>query len=40
VVAVSSIVVGIAVLVFAVNLWKHTAVGSAATQPIGTAAAG
>jgi hypothetical protein len=40
VVAVSSIVVGIAILVFAVNLWKHTAVASTATQPIGTAAAG
>jgi hypothetical protein len=40
-VAGSSIVVGIAILVFAVNLWKHTASAAASVaQPIGTAAAG
>lgn len=40
VVAIASIVVGIAVLVFAVNLWKHTVVASTLAQPVGTAAAG
>ncbi len=40
VVALSSVVVAIAILVFAVNLWKHTAVAATLAQPVGTAAAG
>lgn len=38
VLAIASVLVGIAIVVFAVNLWKHTAVASATTQPVGTAA--
>jgi hypothetical protein len=40
VLAISSIAVGIAVLMFIVNAWKHTASPAAGTQPVGTAAAG
>ena len=40
VVAVSSIVVAVAILVFAVNLWKHTGVPATLAQPVGSAAAG
>lgn len=36
--AVASFAVAAAVIVFAVNLWKHTASAAAATQPVGTAA--
>ena len=40
-VAVASIVVAIAVIMFVVNAWKHTAAApSAVASPIGTAAAG
>jgi hypothetical protein len=37
VLAIASFAVAAGVIVFAVNLWKHTAVAAAATQPIGTA---
>lgn len=39
VVASASVVVAVAIVVFAVNLWRHTAAAPAATQPVGTAAA-
>ena len=39
-VAVASIAVAIAVIMFVVNAWKHTASPAALTQPVGTAAAG
>jgi hypothetical protein len=39
VLAVASFAVAAAVIVFAVNLWKHTAGTPTATQPVGTAAA-
>jgi len=40
VLGIASVAVGIAIIVFAVNLWKHTGVGSAAARPIGSATAG
>jgi predicted permease len=40
VVAASSVVVAIAILVFAFNLWKHTAGAATLAPPLGTAAAG
>jgi len=40
VLAIASVVVGVAIIVFAINLWKHTGAASTTTQPIGTAAAG
>lgn len=40
VLAIASVVVAAAIVVFAVNLWKHTASTSAAPHSIGTAAAG
>lgn len=39
VLAIVSMLVAAAVIVFAVNLWRHTASATAATQPVGTAAA-
>jgi cbb3-type cytochrome oxidase subunit 1 len=39
VLAIVSFAVAIAVLVFVVNLWKHTASAASTAQPVGTAAA-
>jgi hypothetical protein len=39
VLAIASFGVAVAVILFAVNLWKHTAGVTPATQPVGTAAA-
>ena len=39
VLAVASFAVAAAIIVFAVNLWRHTVSAASATQPIGTAAA-
>jgi hypothetical protein len=36
---VTSILVGLAILCFAVNVWRHTGSTAAATAPLGTAAA-
>jgi hypothetical protein len=40
VLAIASIVVGIAFIMFVVNAWKFTASPATASQPVGTAAAG
>jgi hypothetical protein len=39
VLAIASFGVALAVILFAVNLWKHTASAAAGKQPVGTAAA-